>query len=399
MKKALRMPKIVIVGAGMTGLSCALHLAKSGIKGVKHLEARDRPGGRIHGVLLESGPRVELGANWFHLVEHNPLVKIADNLGIEVAEPRRADEAYRHTLLFDHHGQPHSAKTTEQAFHAFMASVPLDKVGSPLWWFQQDEARDIGGGGLEFIPESSLREFSPRENTTDRYVTGGTSTLVQHLADVLDIEYGTRVTHIHNNHLRTSTGQKLDFTHCVVTVPITVLRQLEMHNVSENIINVVQSGLHMATATLIWLHFESAFADPKYRYFGNTNPGARYALWVLPPRKDSHLMFAFVTGHAALEAQDRPQEEVLGWAVDELRTLFPKLPKLLGGRVSSWHKDPFSQGCWSYVANGKAPQHIWGSHETVLYAGEATASYGRGTILGAWNEGKRAAEHIISQIS
>lgn len=62
---------VVIVGAGMAGISSAYHLLyENDFKGkVAILEARDRIGGRICGKILEDSPdyqHVELGANWIH---------------------------------------------------------------------------------------------------------------------------------------------------------------------------------------------------------------------------------------------------------------------------------------------------------------------------------------------
>lgn len=39
--------KVIIIGAGMAGLSAANHLIKNGISNFKILEARNRVGGRI----------------------------------------------------------------------------------------------------------------------------------------------------------------------------------------------------------------------------------------------------------------------------------------------------------------------------------------------------------------
>ena len=41
---------IVVIGAGISGLSCAHHLIKNGIKNIKILDAKDRIGGRVHTV-------------------------------------------------------------------------------------------------------------------------------------------------------------------------------------------------------------------------------------------------------------------------------------------------------------------------------------------------------------
>ncbi|XP_075212126.1 peroxisomal N(1)-acetyl-spermine/spermidine oxidase-like [Lycorma delicatula] len=56
-------PKVIIVGAGIAGLSAAVRLIKCGFDKVKILEATERPGGRIYTCWL--GDTVaELGAQW-----------------------------------------------------------------------------------------------------------------------------------------------------------------------------------------------------------------------------------------------------------------------------------------------------------------------------------------------
>lgn len=57
------MARIVVVGAGMAGLTAALRLTQA-----RHdltvLEARDRVGGRVHSVTLSNGEVGELGGEW-----------------------------------------------------------------------------------------------------------------------------------------------------------------------------------------------------------------------------------------------------------------------------------------------------------------------------------------------
>ncbi|XP_076166982.1 spermine oxidase isoform X3 [Ptiloglossa arizonensis] len=68
--------KILIVGAGMAGLSAANHLLKNHETDFLIVEARSRIGGRI--VALKIGSeKVELGANWIHGVLGNPMFELA----------------------------------------------------------------------------------------------------------------------------------------------------------------------------------------------------------------------------------------------------------------------------------------------------------------------------------
>lgn len=67
---------VLIIGAGMAGLSAANYLLKNGIEDFILLEARNRIGGRIISIPMKN-QKVELGANWIHGVLGNPIFEIA----------------------------------------------------------------------------------------------------------------------------------------------------------------------------------------------------------------------------------------------------------------------------------------------------------------------------------
>lgn len=67
---------IIIIGAGMAGLSAANNLIKNGIEDFLIIEARKRIGGRIISIPMKNH-KVELGANWIHGVLGNPIFEIA----------------------------------------------------------------------------------------------------------------------------------------------------------------------------------------------------------------------------------------------------------------------------------------------------------------------------------
>jgi D-arabinose 1-dehydrogenase-like Zn-dependent alcohol dehydrogenase len=69
-------PRIGIVGAGVSGLRCADVLLQQGFN-VTVLEGRDRIGGRTHQATLSSGQLVDLGPNWIHGTDHNPILDLA----------------------------------------------------------------------------------------------------------------------------------------------------------------------------------------------------------------------------------------------------------------------------------------------------------------------------------
>ncbi|XP_009698163.1 PREDICTED: spermine oxidase isoform X3 [Cariama cristata] len=76
-----RQPRIVVIGAGLAGLSAAKALLESGFTDVTVLEATDRIGGRVQSVKLGHAT-FELGATWIHGSHGNPVYHLAEDNGL-----------------------------------------------------------------------------------------------------------------------------------------------------------------------------------------------------------------------------------------------------------------------------------------------------------------------------
>uniref|UniRef100_A0A336MCA5 CSON015070 protein n=1 Tax=Culicoides sonorensis TaxID=179676 RepID=A0A336MCA5_CULSO len=80
-KKKKNQYKIIIIGAGISGLSSGVHLLQNNISDFLILEARNRIGGRIISIDM-GGKKVELGANWIHGILGNPVFELAMQNGL-----------------------------------------------------------------------------------------------------------------------------------------------------------------------------------------------------------------------------------------------------------------------------------------------------------------------------
>lgn len=85
-------PDVIVVGAGLSGLSAARELAKASLD-VRVLEARDRPGGRTW-VTEADGVTVDLGGEWVDEA-HTEIRALIAELGIETYPYERRKENAR----------------------------------------------------------------------------------------------------------------------------------------------------------------------------------------------------------------------------------------------------------------------------------------------------------------
>ena len=76
--------RIVIIGAGLSGLYAAYLLERLGVDMVVLLEARERIGGRIAGMPASGGSgRFDLGPAWFWPEQQRDLHRLVDELGLQ----------------------------------------------------------------------------------------------------------------------------------------------------------------------------------------------------------------------------------------------------------------------------------------------------------------------------
>lgn len=67
--------KIVIIGAGFSGIACAAKLLENDFEDVIILEAEDRIGGRIHSIDFGNG-KLDLGSQWVQGEENNVIYEM-----------------------------------------------------------------------------------------------------------------------------------------------------------------------------------------------------------------------------------------------------------------------------------------------------------------------------------
>ncbi|AHY45622.1 Monoamine oxidase [Rubrobacter radiotolerans] len=136
---------VLVIGAGLSGLSAARDLARAGLS-VTVLEARDRVGGRTQ-VREVEGVVLDLGGEWVDAA-HEELVSLAGELGLELV--------------------PVGAKKSGGRWHVrgeTTDAMPLSGPDERVYGRMNEMLLDLGGEGAE-----GFLKHAPRERDTDTSV-------------------------------------------------------------------------------------------------------------------------------------------------------------------------------------------------------------------------------------
>ena len=146
--------KIVIIGAGLSGLLLGYRLKLAGVP-FKIIEARDRIGGRIHTLMTANTTPVEMGATWFG-DKHTHLKQLLRELGIPYFE-----QYMEGTSFF----QPFS--TTPASAIPIPSQPPSYRISGGTSSLINALATEIGNDAIELNEQVNRIEFL--ENTATVY--------------------------------------------------------------------------------------------------------------------------------------------------------------------------------------------------------------------------------------
>ncbi|XP_074041191.1 uncharacterized protein isoform X2 [Leptinotarsa decemlineata] len=118
-------PRIVIIGAGASGIAAATRLLENGFNEITLLEAEDRIGGRVNSVEF-GGSMVDLGGQWVHGEEGNIVYQMVKDL--DLLSP--SHNTYDDNTYFLSDGTVVDKNTTDKLFE--ICSRVMDDVDDAL---------------------------------------------------------------------------------------------------------------------------------------------------------------------------------------------------------------------------------------------------------------------------
>lgn len=433
------LPHVVVVGAGVAGLTAARLLHDTGFP-VTVLEARDRIGGRIFTDETFAVP-ADLGASWIHRAEYNPLTTLCRYLGIPVVLPsERGSCAWidgrpvpLHSLLWKaRRGIARAGvslalsytaarvrrllgQTRAPSIEAVVAGHLSNGHLSPL-----DKAVVVWGVGmLESIfgapaDELSLLSLDPLElRGSNAIPVGGYMSLVRRIAEGVTVRVNTPVRAIVHGPdgvlLHTDDGEvRADVV--VITVPLALLRE-ETIVFDPPLEPERKQALHHigyggdAVLNKMWLQFPTRFWPEDCERLIVLPEDGRYrgcfGTWI----DKEHLtgvpiLETFLTGRTAARwDREGDDEEVVERGLQVLRRMFPgRVPDPVDYRVTHWLSDPWARGSFAFET-GITRKEDWEIvarplGNRVYFAGEGTEAVNYGTVEGGLLSGERAARAV-----
>ena len=422
---------VVVIGAGMAGLSAARRLTANGYR-VIVVEARDRPGGRMwtdHSL----GTAVDLGAAWIHGdSSSNPLMKMVAKYGLsttatewdeawlfDIGYGEIEDESYdaiwrRSESIIERLYEAQSTASSKRSVADALAPILKGLSGDPIvkrgieWRLASQIAVEYATN----FDQLALKHWDVDEKFggDDVIVSGGFQKIVEPLSDGLDIRYGHVVEKVSfdGSGAKVTTSQGvIEADRVVVTLPLGVLQQ-ERVQFEPQLPEAKRSSigrLEMGVMNKIALRFSKRFWPEDAHRLGLLNSSTENLTEYFPltPHSGQPVIVGLTRGRHAKSIEKANKEEAVQQALSDLRFMFGSaVPyKAVDSVVTGWYSDEFSGGAYSSIPPGGS----FSDYRTlakpldgkVFFAGEATHATYPGTLHGAYLSGERAAKEIMKQ--
>lgn len=425
---------VVVVGAGMAGLTVGNALAHGGIP-CTTLEARNRVGGRTFTAEV-GGSYVDLGASWIHSPGENPLTALGADLGIQqvpweafdvswgwdpdTGELLAAEEFGRLYALADAAVEEFVTSRRDAGGNAplsqFVATASamadLDDVSRARTaalvrlFVEADSSGRMEDVSSRWFPSNGLElEGSPMGDVP----VGGYGRFVDALSEGLDIRTGVVVTDIEVGEegvvVHCAGGESLSASHAVVTVPLGVLKaraisftpQLQADRLAA--VDRLGFGSFDKLAMTFDRPFWTEAGVPHLIVTPSVSPAPTHCFLGADSAGGGPVLVAFAFGstHQWLEHEDTADS--VASAMSSLEQIFGSgIPEPVAAVRSEWSRDPFSRGAYTFLAEGAGPDDLEllgiPHARRVLFAGEATGYARVGFADGAIATGIREARRL-----
>ncbi|MUP47459.1 FAD-dependent oxidoreductase [Gramella sp. BOM4] len=444
--------RIIVIGAGLAGLSAAWELKNAG-HDVMVLEARNRPGGRVSTIRepFAEGLYAEEGAAAYSN-SYTHALKFIDEFGLEKIPLAMPDSAITYHLngkkIEARPGEkvnwPYDLSQEEQELgpsglvQKYIVNTLPKVIGQPDMWDKEPlvhldklslekylRKQGASQAAIELIKDTQWFAAVPGKSSglsmavsdaglfmgsTPFILKNGNDSLPREMArrleniinydtivrGVRDMEDGVSVSVNEGGGIKTYKADKV-----IVTVPLKVLETIQFEPDLPSakkkaikdvpVIHITRTFLQ--TDRPFWLENEvsgMAFTDLAV---GNITPYINSST----PATNPAILESMVAGPSAAEIEKRDRQENVQKMKAEMKKLYPEIDEhFMKGHVKGWSQDPYALGGPSWPAPGDVTKHLKSlqqAHGNIHFAGEHTSIL-RSTMEGALRSGVRAAKEV-----
>lgn len=441
--RAMAGRRVVVIGAGISGLAAAQRLKAEGAQ-VTVLEARTRVGGRI-ATDFSLGAPFELGAGWIHGPSpDNPVRQLADavdaktfvteddNLALYDAKggeipDDRLDAVDRDWERILDWVDENLEETDQRSLEKAIAKRFPEALKDPLlrWALSAYTEFDNGAplGDLSAVWHDDDDVF----DEPDVVITTGYAGILEPLMEGLEIRLGSAVSAVRYGKkgvaVETADGSLHDADFCICSVPLGVLKAglaggvggaaardgtISFDPALPKAHRQAIGKLGFGSVTKIAMKFPAPFWDIETQYFGvapadaGRDPG-RWCIWLnYRTFSDENILLGLSVGAYAPKADRMTNREMTADALGVLREVWGEaVPAPSAVLTTRWATDPHALGAYSYPAPGSSPKDydrlampIAGR---LVLCGEHCNFRYKGTVHGAYLSGLVAAKRILEQ--
>jgi monoamine oxidase len=419
---------VVVVGAGMAGLTAARALAEAGLK-VLVVEAQDRIGGRIW-TRHVGDEAIELGAEFIH-GRPPELWALIEEAGLETYERGGAQLCFDDGALSDCGGEMDSVfepleklkdfDGPDMSFAEYLEreQTQAEKRGPMIGYVEGFNAADHREVSVASLGAQQKAEDVSGSDHNYR-LRGGYDQLPRYLSERITefggkVLTGTPVKEIRWEPDRVEIVSDLwsfRAPQVVVTLPLAVLQSggVTISPLPDSILEAA-GRLRMGQIRRFTLLFAEKFWEnlPPQPALGEISFLFAFTemppVWWTPHPEASHTITGWVGGPRSAALTGLNAKTLGQKACTTLGRIFgvkkERIHGLLRGCYThDWKHDRFTLGAYSYVATGglDAPRQMTEPvADTLFFAGEHTDVTGHwGTVHAAMRSGLRAAEQILS---
>lgn len=441
--------RVVVVGAGLAGLTAANELAEAGAE-VTVLEARDRVGGRTHGIPVSATVVADGGAAYLG-AQHTELLALLRKYGLDlvstattgdstflVSDQRTTSASRMPPLrgvalgdLFDRLEEL-VEQVDPEAPWATRRAESLDRQSAADWIAAERMHPDAETFFPLFLGEMMAADpaaisalhmaFYLRSGGGIRYlnafeggaqqwrIDGGShllcSALAQRLGDrvrtrhpvsAIDQDADGAVVHCASDVDGTRSQFRAD--RVVVAVPPLLAQEIEFRPV----LRAPRATAHTSRGRAVKVHL--GYPAPMWRDHGlsgwslSTHGPLLSTVDDSPPDESAGVLTGFVTGAAALAFSALPPDRQRDAALAHSHRLFPQLPPPTRYAVTDWLTEEYSRGGYAALFGPgdwlRLGPSLTAPHGRVHWAGTETSLEFFGLMEGAIRSGLRVAADLI----